>query len=170
MARFEREARLLASLNHPPIASTYGMVESAGIRCLVWELVEGQTLAELLGNRNSKLESRKSASGQPASFDFRISSFEPLEIAQQIAEALEAAHERGIAHPDLTPGNVKLTREGSVKVLDFGLAKALSEDAAAVGASKSPTVSEAATQQGTVMGATASRRHADCSPAYPVVQ
>jgi serine/threonine protein kinase len=105
MARFAREAQVLASLNHPHIAAIYGLDESNGLRALVMELVEGATLAERIGGRAMPLE-------------------EALPIAKQIAEALEYAHEKGIIHRDLKPANVKLTTDGHVKVLDFGLAKA----------------------------------------------
>src|SRR5512135_2373529 len=101
LARFEREATLLASLNHPNIASIYGLEESDGKPFLVLELVEGQTLAERL---------RKG----------RIALDETLDICRQIAEGLEAAHEKGIIHRDLKPSNVKVTPEGKVKILDFG--------------------------------------------------
>ncbi len=102
MARFTREAQVLASLNHPNIAAIYGLEESGGVRALVMELVEGRTLAELI-------------SAGPLPMD------EALGIARQIAEALEAAHEKGIVHRDLKPANVKITTAGVVKVLDFGL-------------------------------------------------
>ena len=108
MARFKREAHVLASLNHPNIASIYGLEESDGVHCLVLELVEGPTLAERIQEGAVPLE-------------------EALTIATQIAEALEAAHEKGVIHRDLKPANVKVTPEGMVKVLDFGLAKALAE-------------------------------------------
>src|SRR6266851_421479 len=101
MARFQREAEVLASLNHPNIAAMYGVEE----RALVMELVEGPTLADRIAQGAIPLE-------------------EALAIARQIAEALEAAHEKGIVHRDLKPANIKLTGEGKVKVLDFGLAKA----------------------------------------------
>src|SRR5262245_40901470 len=103
LARFEREARVRASLNHPNIASIHGLEESSGTRTLVMELVEGPTLAERI------------AQG-PIPVD------EALPIAKQIAEALEYAHEKGIIHRDLKPGNIKLTADGQVKILDFGLA------------------------------------------------
>src|SRR2546423_6333676 len=102
--RFEREARLLASLNHPHIATIYRVVEEAGIVALALELVEGETLAERI--RRGKLPVR-----------------EALVFAKQIAEALEAAHQQGIVHRDLKPANIKLTANGDVKVLDFCLAK-----------------------------------------------
>ncbi len=105
LVRFRREAKVLASLNHPYIAAIYGLEESGGIEALVLELVEGETLAERLARG-------------PLPHD------EALEIARQIAEALEAAHERGIVHRDLKPANIKLTPGGQAKVLDFGLAKA----------------------------------------------
>src|SRR5256885_12965700 len=107
MMRFAREARVLASLNHPNIAAIYGVEE----RALVLELVEGPTLADRIAQGPVPLE-------------------EALPVARQIAEALEYAHEKGIIHRDLKPANVKVTPEGRVKVLDFGLAKALSVDAA----------------------------------------
>ncbi|HVR29942.1 MAG TPA: serine/threonine-protein kinase, partial [Thermoanaerobaculia bacterium] len=115
LARFEREAKLLASLNHPNIASIHGLEESAGVRALVMELVEGPTLAERLARGALDLE-------------------ESLAIARQIAEALEAAHEKGIVHRDLKPQNVKIDPEGQVKVLDFGLAKAMEPAGTASGA------------------------------------
>ncbi|MCH6554059.1 MAG: serine/threonine protein kinase [Acidobacteria bacterium] len=136
MARFSREAQVLASLNHPNIASIYGLEESDGIRCLVLELVEGPTLAE-----------RIAAGPLPTE--------EALNIARQIAEALEAAHEKGIIHRDLKPANVKVTPEGTVKVLDFGLAKALEDDPSSIDISKSPTLSVAATQAGLILGTAA---------------
>src|SRR5258708_26329943 len=119
--RFEREARLLAALNHPHIGAIYGIVDAEGIRGLVLELVEGPTLADRL--RTGPL---------PVG--------ETLRIAHQIAEALEAAHERGVVHPDLKPANIKMTPEGVVKVLDFGLAKAVGGDAAGPELHGSPTI------------------------------
>jgi len=106
LARFGREAQLLASLNHPNIGAIYGLEESDGERFLVLELVEGQTLAQRIRKGLLPVE-------------------EALEVCRQIAEGLESAHEKGIVHRDLKPGNVMLTREGRVKVLDFGLARAL---------------------------------------------
>jgi Tol biopolymer transport system component len=151
MARFEREAQVLAALNHPNIAAIYGLEESGSARALVMELVEGPTLAELLDK--TKTETRSSKTG--ASFEFRASSFDPLRTAKQIAEALEYAHERGIVHRDLKPANVKVTPEGTVKVLDFGLAKALAPDESASNISNSPTLSMAATQAGMILGTAA---------------
>ncbi len=109
LARFQREARVLASLNHPNIASIYGLEESEGVRALVLELVEGPTLAERIAQGAIPVD-------------------EALPIAKQIAEALEAAHEAGVIHRDLKPANVKVKADGMVKVLDFGLAKALSPE------------------------------------------
>src|SRR5499426_2686374 len=105
LARFRREAQVLASLNHPNIAHVYGLEQADGVQALVMELVEGETLADRIARG-------------PIPVD------EALPIAKQIAEALEAAHERGIIHRDLKPANIKLRPDGTVKVLDFGLAKA----------------------------------------------
>jgi serine/threonine protein kinase len=132
MARFTREAQMLASLNHPNIAAVYGVEEQA----LVMELVEGPTLAERI------------AAG-PIPLD------DALPIAKQIAEALEYAHERGIIHRDLKPANIKVTPEARVKVLDFGLAKALSNEAAASDPSSSPTLTMHGTVAGVIMGTAA---------------
>src|SRR5437867_1389945 len=104
VSRFQREAQVLASLNHPNIAQIYGLEESDNTRCIVMELVEGETLQEQLKRGPIPLD-------------------DALPIAKQIAEALEAAHDRNILHRDLKPGNIMLTAEGRVKVLDFGLAK-----------------------------------------------
>src|SRR5438552_878070 len=106
LARFTREAQTLAALNHPNIAHIHGLEESGGVRALVMELVEGEDLAQRLVRG-------------PIPVD------EALPIAEQIAEALEAAHEQGIIHRDLKPANIKVRDDGTVKVLDFGLAKAL---------------------------------------------
>jgi serine/threonine-protein kinase len=137
LARFEREAHVLASLNHPHIASIYGLEESGGVPCLVLELVEGQTLAERLG-----------AGAPPVA--------NALGIARQVASALEAAHEKGVIHRDLKPANVKITPGESVKVLDFGLAKALADESAEVSGdpSHSPTLT-AATLAGVILGTAA---------------
>ena len=135
LARFEREAKVLASLNHPNIGGIYGLEESEGVKALVLELVEGPTLADRI------------AKG-PIPVD------EALPIAKQIAEALEAAHEAGIIHRDLKPANIKVREDGTVKVLDFGLAKAL--DPAPTGdPSQSPTLTAAATQMDVIMGTAA---------------
>lgn len=136
MMRFEREAQLLAALNHPSIASIYGLEESSGTRALVMELVEGPTLAERIRQGPLPLE-------------------EALLLARQIAVALEYAHERGIIHRDLKPANIKLARDGGVKVLDFGLAKALFDESSAADVSSSPTFSDAATRAGIILGTAA---------------
>src|SRR5439155_14466097 len=151
MARFQREAQLLASLNHPNIAAIYGLEDSSGVHALVMELVEGPTLAELL--QETKVEIRNSKIG--SRFDFRSSSFDPLHVAKQIAEALEYAHEKGIIHRDLKPANVKITPEGTVKLLDFGLAKAANDTFTPGDPSNSPTLTAAATQAGMIMGTAA---------------
>ena len=112
LARFEREARLLASLNHPDIGAIYGVEETAGVVALVLELVEGETLADRIRTGSGL---RAQGIGPPIA--------DALAIAGQIADALDAAHERGIVHRDLKPANIVLTPQGIVKVLDFGLAK-----------------------------------------------
>ena len=136
MARFEREAKVLASLNHPCIAVLYGFEESNGTRALVMELVEGPMLAERIKQGPLAIE-------------------EALPIAKQIAEALEYAHERGIIHRDLKPSNVKLTEDGQVKLLDFGLAKALEGETSEEELQNSPTLSAAATRAGVMLGTAA---------------
>ena len=138
LARFEREAKVLASLNHPNIGAIYGLEKSGDTRALVLELVEGPTLAERIKQG-------------PIPVD------EALPIAKQIAAALEAAHEQGVIHRDLKPANVKVKDDGTVKVLDFGLAKAFQPDASDASASMSPTISltAAATQMGMVIGTAA---------------
>ena len=132
LARFEREARTLASLNHPNIAAIHGLEQSGQSQALVLELVEGQDLSKRL------------KSG-PLPVD------EALDVCKQIAEALEAAHEKGIIHRDLKPGNIKVTDDGKVKVLDFGLAKAVVADAHASDAD-SPTITADYTLPGTLLG------------------
>ncbi len=122
MARFEREAELLAALNHPSVAMIYGLEESDGVRALIMELVEGPTLAERVAQGPMVID-------------------EVLQVGRQIAEGLEYAHDRGIIHRDLKPGNVKLTRDGIVKILDFGLAKVVESKRTAADASASPTLS-----------------------------
>ena len=138
LARFEREAKVLASLNHPNIGTTYGLEEAEGVRALVLELIEGPTLADRIAEGPIPLD-------------------EALPIAKQIAEALEAAHEQGVIHRDLKPANIKVKADGSVKVLDFGLAKAFQPDASDPNMSLSPTISltAAATQMGIVIGTAA---------------
>lgn len=130
LARFEREAQVLASLNHPNIATVYGLDRAGDVDFLVMELIEGKTLAELPAN---------------------LSNAERLSIIRQIAEGLEAAHEKGVIHRDLKPANVKITPEGRVKVLDFGLAKALAGDQG-VDLTQGPTISATATEPGMVLG------------------
>ena len=120
MARFQREAQVLASLNHPNIAAIYGLEESGDVRALVMELVEGPTLAERIGSVGAGLVPDQ---GRPQGVPLQID--ESLQIAKQLAEGLEYAHERGVIHRDLKPANIKVTPDGTVKVLDFGLAKAL---------------------------------------------
>jgi Tol biopolymer transport system component len=136
MARFQREAKVLASLNHPNIATIHGLEDSGDTHALVMELVEGPTLADRI------------KSG-PIPID------EALPIAKQICDALEYAHERGIIHRDLKPANVKVTNDDAVKVLDFGLAKALEGDPSSFDISTSPTISRMATMQGVLLGTAA---------------
>lgn len=136
LERFQREAKVLASLNHPNIAAIYGLEDSGATHALVMELVDGPTLADRI------------ATG-PMPID------EALRIARQIADALEYAHERGIVHRDLKPANVKVTNEDAVKVLDFGLAKALEGDAASIDIANSPTITRMATQAGVLLGTAA---------------
>ncbi len=132
-ARFDREARVLASLNHPNIAAIHGIEESGGRKFLVMELVPGETLADRIKRGPIPLD-------------------EAVGIATQITEALEAAHEKSVVHRDLKPANIKLTADGKVKVLDFGLAKAFLTQTSNASLSNSPTISIAATQQGMILG------------------
>jgi Tol biopolymer transport system component len=136
MARFEREAKLLASLNHPNIAAIHGLEQAEGKRFLVLELVEGETLAQKLSKGPLPVE-------------------EALAICRQIAEALEAAHEKGVIHRDLKPANVMISEADKVKILDFGLAKALSDETQSVDSSQSPTLTEAMTRPGVILGTAA---------------
>ncbi len=132
LARFTREAKTLASLNHPNIAAIYGLEESSGITALVMELVEGEDLSQRIARLRAPGASARQA-GMPLD--------EALPVAKQIAEALEAAHEQGIVHRDLKPANIKVRADGTVKVLDFGLAKALDPTAASSAATtNSPTI------------------------------
>ena len=138
LARFQREAEVLASLNHPNIAAIYGLEEADQTKALVMELVEGPTLADRIAQGAIPVD-------------------EALPIAKQIAEALEAAHEQGIIHRDLKPANVKVRPDGTVKVLDFGLAKALEPTSAmSPGMSQAPTITTPAmTQAGMILGTAA---------------
>jgi serine/threonine protein kinase len=129
LSRFEREARLLASLNHPHIATLYGMEEAEGVRFLVMEFVPGATVADRLA-------------GGPLPIQ------ESLSLGRQIAEALEAAHDKGVIHRDLKPGNVKITPEGRVKLLDFGLAKVIGMDTGP----GAETATHEATRAGVILG------------------
>ena len=132
LARFEREARVLASLNHPHIGAIYGVEESDGIHALVLELVEGETLADRLQRGPVPLT-------------------DALTIAEQITEALEAAHAKGIVHRDLKPANIKVTPDGTVKVLDFGLAKVFAAEGSDPDLSQLPTVSIGGTREGMIL-------------------
>ncbi len=135
-ARFEREARLLAALNHPNIATLYGFEHVDGRHVLVMELVEGEDLSRRIARGPIPVE-------------------ETIAVARQIAEALEAAHERGIVHRDLKPANIKLRPDGTVKVLDFGLARAWEADSAEPSSSISPTMTKHATVEGAILGTAA---------------
>ncbi len=136
LARFTREAQTLASLNHPNIAHIHGLEETNGVRALVMELVEGEDLSQRIARG-------------------AISIDDALPIAKQIVEALEAAHEQGIIHRDLKPANIKVREDSTVKVLDFGLAKAMDGTAAASNLTHSPTLSMMATQAGVILGTAA---------------
>jgi serine/threonine-protein kinase len=138
LARFEREARVLATLNHPHIGAIYGLEQANDMPALVLELVEGETLAE-------RIVRRKTATGTGLPIE------EALSFARQIADALEAAHEKGIIHRDLKPGNIKITPDGTIKVLDFGLAKATADVDSRSGGSLVPA-DDGATKTGIVMG------------------
>ena len=129
LARFQREAEILAALNHPNIAHIHGLEKSDGTVALVMELVEGPTLADRIAQGPIPLD-------------------EALPIAKQIAEALEAAHEQGIIHRDLKPANIKVRADGTVKVLDFGLAKAMEPAGSRPDVSQSPTITVAAMTHG----------------------
>src|SRR5688572_4391235 len=120
LGRLQREAQVLASLNHPNIAQIYGLEQASSSGCIVMELVEGETLSDRLQNGPIPLD-------------------ESIAIARQIVDGLAAAHERGIVHRDLKPANIKLTRNGTVKVLDFGLAKAVGNSGANSNPSMMPT-------------------------------
>ncbi len=136
LARFEREAKVLAQLNHPGIAHLYGLERSEGVDYLAMELVDGETLAERIARG-------------PIAVD------EALPLCLQIAEAMEAAHEKGIIHRDLKPANIKVSSEGKVKVLDFGLAKAFAEETPEADSSSSPTLTRDSTRAGVILGTAA---------------
>ena len=136
LARFEREAKLLAVLNHPNISSIYGLEESAGRRLLVLELIEGETLKARLDRGALGVE-------------------EALTTCRQIAEGLEIAHEKGIIHRDLKPGNIMITPEGKVKILDFGLAKTYTGESTGIDIANSPTITAQMTEPGVILGTAA---------------
>ncbi|MBC8645531.1 MAG: PD40 domain-containing protein [Thermoanaerobaculia bacterium] len=136
LARFDREAHLLASLNHANVAAIYGFEEARGMRFLVLELVLGETLAERFARGPLELD-------------------DALPLFRQIAEALESAHEKGIVHRDLKPANVKVTPAGKVKVLDFGLGKVFEKEGVSSDVSRSPTITHGATHQGVILGTAA---------------
>jgi eukaryotic-like serine/threonine-protein kinase len=136
LARFEREARLLAALNHPHVAAIHQVEDADGGRVLVLELVPGETLAERLRRGPLPL-------------------LEALPLFRQIAEGLEAAHDKGVLHRDLKPANIKITPDGKAKILDFGLAKAVAADEGGQDASHSPTISYEGTRHGVILGTAA---------------
>ena len=136
LARFQREAEVLASLNHPNIAHIHGLEDSGDVRALVMELVEGPTLADRIARGAIPVN-------------------EAIRIAKQSAEALDTAHEKGIVHRDLKPANINITPEGVVKVLDFGLARVYAGDDSRPDRSQSPTVTAAGTRGGVVLGTAA---------------
>ena len=127
---------MLATLNHPNIGAIYGLEKAEGVRGLVLELVEGETLAERLASGPLPIQ-------------------EALTIARQIADALEAAHEKGIIHRDLKPANIKITPDGTVKVLDFGLAKVFAEGGREATCRRSPTITSSDTREGVIAGTAA---------------
>ncbi len=136
MGRFQREAEVLASLDHPNIGQIYGIEDAGHTKALVLQLIEGPTLADKIAQGPIAIE-------------------EALKIALQIAEGVEAAHEKGVIHRDLKPANIKITPEGQVKILDFGLAKAMEGEVPASSLSQSPTLTNAATQAGVILGTAA---------------
>ena len=154
MTRLHREAQLLASLNHPNIATIFGLEECNGVSALAMELVEGPTLAErIAGVTVGGALASPDGSGSPRRVPMPLDEASP--ILKQLADGLEYAHERGIIHRDLKPANVKVRPDGAVKILDFGLAKALEGTPAAGSISDSPTISAAATREGIILGTTA---------------
>ena len=136
LARFEREAKVLASLDHPNIGHIHGIVDSEDSRGLVLALIEGPTLADRI-------------EAGPIPLD------EAVAISKQVIEALEYAHDRGVVHRDLKPANIKITSEGVVKVLDFGLAKVLEEEPASSSLANSPTLTLGHTRAGVILGTAA---------------
>jgi serine/threonine protein kinase len=146
VAWFDREARTLAHLSHPNIGSIYGLVETEGVQALVLEFVDGPTLADWIRDHSQDLKR-----------DFHGHLEDTLRIARQIVDALEAAHAAGVVHRDLKPANVKLRADGTVKVLDFGLAKALDAGTVSASVSVSPTLASpaAGTAFGTILGTAA---------------
>jgi serine/threonine protein kinase len=136
IARFRREAQMLAALNHPHIAHLYGLEEVGGTTALVLEFVDGETLSDIIARGRLPIQ-------------------EALKLSHRIADALEAAHEHGIVHRDLKPANIKVDHSGQLKVLDFGLAKALQGESAASGPTAAPTVTSASTRLGVVLGTAA---------------
>jgi serine/threonine protein kinase len=136
LARFDREARLLASLNHPHIATIHGIERSETVRALVMELIDGATLSDRIVQGPLPVT-------------------EALRLAGQIADALDAAHAKGVIHRDLKPANIKVTPDGQVKVLDFGLAKAFSDDSLDAESADIPTVTVDDTREGHVVGTVA---------------
>ena len=136
LARFEREAKLLATLNHPNIGAVFGFEEAKGLRFLVLELVEGETLQTRLDRGALPMD-------------------EALETCRQVAEGLEAAHDRGVIHRDLKPGNIMITPEAKVKILDFGLAKAYTGETTGIDIANSPTITAQMTEPGVILGTAA---------------
>ncbi len=136
VARFQREAKVLASLNHPSIAAIHGFDDADGTRLLVMEYVEGETLAQRLKNGALPVE-------------------DALDVAKQMAEALEAAHEKGVIHRDLKPANIMIREDGRVKVLDFGLAKAMADEPSGAANADSPTITANYTRPGVILGTAA---------------
>ena len=164
LARFQREAQVLAALNHPNIAHIHGLEESDGVRALVMELVEGVTLAERLGTALDAAAPNESEVRKPLGVGphgrggkaGRLPLDEALSIARQITDALEAAHEKGVVHRDLKPANIKVREDGVVKVLDFGLAKAMETEPSDATLSQAPTITTPpATRMGVILGTAA---------------